>query len=120
MFGSDCTKSAVLMKPVFAYITCPDTDSAVSMGRNLVEQRLAACVNILPGMTSIYHWKGAIEQDNEVVLIAKTSTELFESLKNSVCELHPYECPCVLELPVGRGNQPYIDWLDENLGGTNG
>lgn len=99
------------MDLVFAYITAGSPEEAARIGRALVEERLAGCVNILPGMTSIYRWDGAIETATETVLIAKTRAGLFERLAARVRELHSYEVPCVVELPAGRGNPAYLDWL---------
>ena len=99
------------MEFVFAYITAGSRDEALRIGRALVEERLAACANILDGMTSIYRWQGAIEEATETVLIAKTRAELFDRLAARVRDLHSYEVPCVVELKVGRGNPAYLDWL---------
>lgn len=98
---------------VFAYVTVASWDEGRQIGRALVEERLAACINLVPGMTSIYRWEGKVEETNEVVLIAKTRAELFEPLADRVRSLHSYKVPCILELPVGRGNPSYLDWLTE-------
>lgn len=99
------------MEFVFAYITAGSRDEAARIGRTLVEERLAACVNILDGMTSIYRWQGAIEEATETVLIAKTRADLFDRLTARVRDLHSYSVACVVELKVGRGNPAYLDWL---------
>lgn len=101
------------MKPVFAYITCPSLAEAERLGRALVEERLAACVNLLPGMRSLYRWQGAIESADEVVLIAKTLRTRAGALTRRVIALHPYSCPCVVLLPVTGGSAPYLRWLAE-------
>ena len=93
------------------YITCATPEEAAKLGRALVEERLAACANIIPGMRSIYHWQGKLAEESECVLILKTRKELVESVTARVKALHSYTVPCVLELPVARGHQPYIDWL---------
>lgn len=104
------------MEFVFAYITAGSREEALRIGRVLVGERLAACANILDGMTSIYRWKGAVEEATEAVLIAKTRAELFDRLAARVRELHSYDVPCVVELRVGRGNPAYLDWLrDETV-----
>ncbi len=95
----------------FAYITTGSVQEARDIGEHLVRERLAACVNILPTMHSLYHWQGGIAENQEVVLIAKTRTALFEALTARVQALHSDDTPCVLELPVGRGSARYIDWL---------
>jgi len=104
------------MELVFAYITAGSPEEAKRIGRALVEERLAACINILPGMISIYRWQGAVETAEEAVLIAKTRADLFERLTARVKELHGYEVPCVVELRVGRGNPDYLAWLERESG----
>lgn len=96
---------------ISVYMTTPSEEEAGAIGRSLVEDGLAACVNILPGMTSIYRWEGTVEQASEVVLIAKTQAELFDALSARVRALHSYECPCILGLPVLRGAPAYLDWI---------
>ncbi len=108
--GADATDLA------FVYMTAASRADAARIGRALVEERLAACVNILDGMTSIYRWQGAVEESAEAVLIAKTRRALFDRLAARVRELHGYEVPCILELPLGRGNPAYVDWLREGTG----
>ncbi|MBL8673195.1 MAG: divalent-cation tolerance protein CutA [Alphaproteobacteria bacterium] len=95
----------------FVYVTVPTLELARSMSRALIEERLAACVNILPGMQSIYRWNGAIEEATEVVLILKTQAGLLDLLTDRVRALHPYTCPCVAALQVEPGNPDYFAWL---------
>lgn len=85
------------------------------LARSLVEQGLAACVNILPGVSSIYRWKGAIEETSEVLLLIKTRTERFEAVREALVALHPYEVPEILGLPIAVGHAPYLAWLDEGV-----
>ena len=94
------------------YITASSREEAMRIGRHLVEERLAACVNVLDGMVSLYWWQGKLEQGQEAVLIAKTTQELVEPLTERVRALHSYDVPCVLELPVSGGNENYIRWLE--------
>lgn len=94
-----------------AYITCPDLDCARRIGHTLVQERHVACVNILPRMESFYWWNGKIENDQETVLIAKLPESGRENMMNRVLQLHPYETPCVLFLPITGGNPEYLDWL---------
>ncbi|MFC7332170.1 divalent-cation tolerance protein CutA [Rhodocista pekingensis] len=96
---------------VFVYMTAGSPEEADRLGRTLVEERLAACVNILPEMRSVYRWQGAVETAAEVVLIAKTRADRFEALAARVRTLHSYATPCIVELPLGRGDAPYLDWL---------
>ena len=99
------------MEFVFAYITTGSREEAIRIGRSLVEERLAACANILDGVTSVYRWEDSIEQATETILIAKTRATLFDQLTARVRDLHSYELPCIVELKIGRGNPAYLDWL---------
>jgi periplasmic divalent cation tolerance protein len=96
---------------VSLYITAPSHEVATNIGRALVDGRLAACVNIIPGMHSIYRWQGKIEAATEVVLIAKSRATLFEEIEKRIRELHPYDCPCIVAWPIEAGYQPYLDWI---------
>jgi periplasmic divalent cation tolerance protein len=99
------------MSIVFAYITAPSRERARAIGRTLVEERLAACVNIWDGVTSIYRWQGAIEEAAEAAMIVKTREELFDRLVERVRALHEYEVPSIVKLPVNGGNPGYLAWL---------
>jgi periplasmic divalent cation tolerance protein len=98
-------------------VTVPDSDTAESMVTRLVEERVVACGNIVRGLTSIYRWRGVVEREREVLVIFKTTGAGAERLIRRVPELHPYETPEVLVLPVNAGNQPYLDWIADNVGG---
>jgi periplasmic divalent cation tolerance protein len=91
----------------------PDRDAAMRLGRALVEQRLAACVNVLNGCTSIYRWDGAIEQAEEVPLLIKTRAARYPELEALIRELHPYELPEIVAVPMVRGLPEYLDWVAE-------
>ncbi|QKT03237.1 divalent-cation tolerance protein CutA [Ectothiorhodospiraceae bacterium 2226] len=95
--------------------TCPDRDSARQVADALVAQRLAACVNIVPGLESVYHWKGAVERDEELLLVIKTRADRYPAVEAAVCEQHPYELPEVIAVPMARGLRPYLRWIDDNL-----
>lgn len=99
-------------------VTAPDGDTAERLGRALVQERLAACVNVVPAITSIYRWEGRVETDAEVLLVIKTATRGFESLRRRVVELHPYDTPEVLALDVRDGARAYLDWVVGSVGGT--
>lgn len=96
-------------------ITCPSAEVADQLATALVERRAAACVNIVPGITSVYHWQGEICRDSEVLLLVKTRLEAAERLLGIVAEIHPYEVPEVLWTEVTNGNRTYLEWLSENL-----
>ncbi|MHC1789769.1 divalent-cation tolerance protein CutA [Solidesulfovibrio sp.] len=100
------------MAAVIAYITTASVEQAEEIGRALVAGRLAACANILPGMRSIYRWKGAVETAGETVLLAKTRDTLAEALIARVRELHTYEVPCVVIWPLTAGVPEFLDWID--------
>jgi len=100
------------MSAYFVYITAPGPDVAADIGRQIVEERLAACANILDGMTSIYRWEGELRQDRETVLILKTSQEQLPDLIARVRKMHPYDCPCVAAWPITAGNANYLHWIE--------
>jgi periplasmic divalent cation tolerance protein len=98
-------------EPVLVYTTYPSLVEAETAGRALVEAGLAACVNILPGMVSIYRWKGAVERAHEVVMIVKTRATLKQKVAEAVRERHSYETPAVLFLPTSGGDEDYVGWI---------
>ena len=98
-------------RAVFVYTTHPSLVEAERIGKALLEQRLAACVNILPGMISHYWWQGAIERGEEVVMIIKTRASLAEAVRAAVKALHSYTTPAILVLPIAGGEPGYLDWL---------
>ena len=98
-------------RAVFVYTTYPAIVEAERAGRALVERRLCACVNILPGMVSYYWWQGAIERGDEVVMIIKTRASLAERVRAAVKEMHSYTTPAILVLPIEGGEPGYLDWL---------
>lgn len=99
------------MELVWCYVTCASVEEAEHIGRTVVEERLAACANILPGATSIYRWQGRIETASETVLVLKTRGGLVDALAERVKALHSYTVPCVVALPITAGNPDYRAWL---------
>jgi periplasmic divalent cation tolerance protein len=99
---------------VFLYTTFPDEEIAARVGAGLVEARLAACVNILPGMRSIYRWQGQIERADEIVMIVKTMADREKAAIEAIRASHPYEVPAIVTLPAVGGFAPYLDWIAEN------
>lgn len=97
--------------------TCPDAATAERLAALLIEQRLAACVNILPGLTSMYRWKGAVERDSEVLLLAKSRADRYQALEAALVEHHPYELPEVVAVSVNQGLDGYLAWVDRTLDG---
>jgi periplasmic divalent cation tolerance protein len=98
-------------RPVLIYTTFPSMDDAKRVGEALVAVRLAACVNMFPGMISIFEWKGAREEANEVAMIIKTRADLAEQVMQEVKRLHPYEVPALLVLPTEGGSEAYCGWI---------
>lgn len=102
------------MNPDFivVLITVPSTEVGEQVASALMEQKLAACVNILPSITSIFAWQGEVQNDREVLLVVKTRAELFhERLIPAVKAIHPYEVPEIIALPIVMGSQGYLDWI---------
>ncbi len=100
------------MEPVLLVITnLADADSARTMARALVERRLAACVNMLPAVQSVYRWRDAIEEAAEVTLVIKTTAARYAELEQAIRTLHPYELPEIIAVPVSAGLPAYLDWI---------
>ncbi len=104
------------MEFCWAYMTAESEEAASKIAEVLVQERLAACVNILPGIKSIYRWDGQVEKGTETAMIAKTSVAQFSTLCARVQCMHSYEVPCIVQIPIQAGHQPYLDWLAANLG----
>jgi periplasmic divalent cation tolerance protein len=96
-------------------VTAPSPDAGAALGRVLVDERLAACVNVIPGLTSIYRWQGEREEASECLLVIKTDETRYAELERRVLELHPYTVPEVLALPVERGAPAYMEWLKDSV-----
>lgn len=95
--------------------TCPDTDTARQLADRLVAGRLAACVNIVPGLESVYEWQGKVERDGEVLLIIKTRQDRYDRLEETLRQQHPYELPEILRVSLNGGLQDYLQWIDNAL-----
>ncbi len=93
------------------FCTCPDAATAQALARLLVERRLAACVNLLPPMQSVYRWQGQVEQSEEIQLLAKTTADRLEALTAAILRHHPYELPEILALSPSAGLPAYLDWI---------
>ncbi len=98
------------------YVTAPSHDEAVRLARVAVEERLAACANVLGPIISVYWWGGKVNQDGEVALLLKTRAALVEALTERLRELHPYECPCVVALAIDGGNPAFLSWIAAETG----
>ena len=98
---------------IVVFITAPNEKEAASISRTIVEERLVACVNIIPSVRSIYRWQGRVEDEQEVLMIVKTKSPLFERLQKRVKELHSYAVPEIIGLPVVEGSKEYLNWLGQ-------
>jgi len=94
-----------------AFSTAPDVETGARIARALVDERLAACVNLVPGIRSVYRWQGRIEEEGEVLLVIKTREEQLEALAARLCALHPYELPELVALAVAGGLERYLAWV---------
>jgi len=100
-------------------VTAPDVNTARKIAGHLVERKLAACVNLLPEIRSVYRWEGEIQEDSESMLIIKTRTDLFQSqLVPQIQELHPYDLPEIIALPISDGETNYLDWIRKETRGA--
>ena len=100
---------------VVVFVTCPGVSVGRRISRTLIQQRLAACVNLVPKIESCYRWQGKIERAAETLLVIKTTSRRFDALKRAVRRLHPYQCPEIIALPVTAGHQPYVRWVTESV-----
>ena len=101
------------MSALLCFCTCPDAATAERIADALVGERLAACVNVLPGVRSVYRWQGVVERADEVLLLVKTGRERLEALTARVNALHPYELPELVAVEVAGGLGAYLDWVSE-------
>jgi periplasmic divalent cation tolerance protein len=99
------------MKHYIVYMTAKDVSEARKLGRALLKDRLAACVNILGPMESMYWWRGVVQNEKEVVLIAKTTARNLNALMRKVLSIHSYDVPCVVALPIAKGNPAFLQWI---------
>lgn len=102
--------------PLIILCTCPDLATAERIAETVVDERLAACVNIAPGLTSIYRWEGQIQRDTELLLLIKTRQEVYPLLEARIRELHPYQIPEITALPIQTGSAAYLDWIADQTG----
>jgi periplasmic divalent cation tolerance protein len=101
------------MNKYLVYMTAKDVSEARKLGRALLNARLAACVNILGSIESMYRWKGAVRNDKEVSLIAKTTAEKLDTLIRKILSIHSYEAPCIVALPIVKGNPTFLRWIEK-------
>ncbi|WP_338865123.1 divalent-cation tolerance protein CutA [Myxococcus stipitatus] len=99
---------------ILVLVTAPSADKAAELARTVVEEQLAACGNILPGLRSIYRWEGKVQDDAEALILFKTRASLFDALRSRIVALHPYQVPEVLRVDVADGHAPYLAWILES------
>jgi len=102
-------------KFIILYCTVPDQQTAEMISKNLVEEKLAACCNIVPGLKSVYRWEQKIQTDDELLLIIKTRSTLYAEVETQIKDLHPYTVPEIIALPLINGSVEYLNWMDENV-----
>lgn len=100
---------------IVVFSTCGDEAEAQRVGRHLVEQRVAACVTVVPGARSIYWWQGKVEEGPEWILIIKSSREALPKLREQLQKVHSYQVPEIVALPIVDGSQPYLDWMEREI-----
>ncbi|KYN98276.1 putative cutA [Plasmodium gaboni] len=100
---------------IAVYVTTPSKEVAEKISYVLLEEKLVSCVNIIPGILSLYHWKGEIAKDNEVLMMIKTKKHLFEEIVKFVKSNHPYEIPEVIAVPIEHGSKDYLDWVNNSV-----
>ena len=105
------------MQTYWVYVTAGSREEAETIGRTLVGEEIAACANIFDGVRSVYRWQGAVHEDAEAVMIAKTTHAYLDTLIARVRELHSYDCPCVVAIPVAAGNPDYLQWIADSVAG---
>lgn len=105
--------------PIIVLCTTPDYDCAKKIAQILVEKKLAACCNIIPGLTSVYSWKNKIQEDIESLLLIKSAKQKFELLKEEILLVHPYDLPEIISLDVSEGHKKYLEWVFSSVKGKN-
>ena len=100
---------------IVALCTVPDQATGEKLAHALVEARLAACVNLVTGVTSIYRWEGKVQKETECLLVIKTGAARFEELKRRIKELHPYDLPEVIAVPITAGSSEYLQWIMDSI-----
>ena len=104
------------MSRLVVLCTVGKVEDAEWMAREVVERHLAACVNVLPPMTSVYRWKGEIERNEEVLMVIKTTADRFDALREAILSMHNYDLPEVIAIQITAGHAPYLAWLDAAVG----
>lgn len=101
------------MDNILIYCTFGNEENAQSTAKALVEERLVACANILPTMRSFFHWDGAVQDEKEIAVIFKTTESHYDAVEKRIKELHTYDVPCIVVLPIQNGNPDFLNWISE-------
>ena len=96
------------------YVTCSNKDEAKKIAKKLVSLKLVACANVIKDIESVYEYKGKLHDDNEAILLLKTKSTLFKDIKNKVIELHSYDLPCIIEIPIRNSHKKFMNWIISN------
>lgn len=112
--GEPTLYNLLMARVLEVHTTFASEGDATAVARKLVEERLAACAQVVPGVTSIFHWEGMLRHDDEVLLILKTTEEAWPALRDRLAKLHPYDTPEIIALPVEHGSYDYLAWVREN------
>jgi periplasmic divalent cation tolerance protein len=115
MMAGDRTVDTSLVRVVF--VTVPDAETGLELARRVVEEKLAACGNVIPGVRSVYRWAGEVQEDSEALVVFKTTESALTGLEERVVELHGYDVPEFLALPVTHGHDPYLRWVSGAVDG---
>ena len=113
--GLNRLRDRQMTETVVVLVTAPSAEKAAEIARTLVEEKLAACGNVIPGIRSIYAWEGTVHDDQEALLVLKAPRKRLQELSDRVVALHPYEVPEVIGLPIEGGNERYIDWIIQTM-----
>lgn len=105
------------MNYILVYCTLPDLKSAKEISHKILEAKLAACISMQEGITSVFVWEGKLEEESEVLLFIKTQEKLFEELEKFIIKNHPYDVPEIIALPIIKGHAPYMKWIEEQTKG---
>lgn len=98
-----------------ALCTCPDEESAEMIANHLVDEQLAACVNIINGVRSVFRWQGEVESNNEVLLVIKTMAHVYDRMEQTILQYHPYELPEIVIVPISNGEHDYLSWVKRGI-----
>lgn len=98
---------------IFVYVTAPSVQIATDISKTLIQEHLVACANILPPMKSFYQWKGNLQEEEETAMIFKTQASCYSQLELKIREIHPYECPCIVAIPIIAGDVQFLNWVKE-------